>query len=238
MKRALASVLVAGLGLAAFSTVSFAGANANAKLLLHLNTTTTKLTCGVRGTPSCVNVVSNGALYPTNYFAYLVVADGNQVAGLGGLQCGIQYNGALGAGVDVFSWTLCATLEFSSTGWPNAGGGNLITWDTATKCQRFVPAGNDPANGVTAAAGYFYMGAYTADVMQITPRPVDGQAKVADCLSNEDLIGGTGFPAGPPSHLGSASFSGAGNIAGYNPCGLPTPVANTTWSGIKGAYSK
>lgn len=237
MKRALASVLVAGLGLAAFSTASFAGANANAKLLLHITAKTTKNTCGTRGQPACNGVVSNGALYPTSYFTYLVVADGNQPAGIGGLQCGIQYNGTPGAGVDVFTWNLCATLEFVSTGWPNAGGGNLITWDTATKCQRFVPAGNDAQNGVAAAAGYFYMASYTPDVMAITPRPVDGQAKVADCASNEDLIGGTGFPVGPPSHLGSASFSSAGNISGYNPCGLPTPVANTTWSGIKSAYS-
>lgn len=233
MKRALASVLVAGLGLAALSTVSFAGPNDNAKLMIHLLSTTTKAQCGARATPQCGAMNTSGSLYPTSYFAYLVVTDGNATSGIGGLQCGVTFNGAPGAGVDVFGWTLCATLEFVSTGWPQSGGGNLITWDTASKCQRFEPGG--AGTGVTAAAGYFYCGAYSADVMALTPRPVDGTAKVADCLSNETVIGGTGFPVNVASHLGTVKFGGG---AGYNPCGAITPVQSTTWSNIKAGYTK
>lgn len=240
MKRALASVLVAGLCITGASTVSFAGANANAKILLHVLPTTSKNPCtrsvASPSAAACNAISFNGlSLYPTNYYAYLLVTDGNQAAGIAGLQCGIQYNQALGAGVDVFTWTNCATLEFSSTGWPASGGGNLITWDNTAKCQRTIPAGNDPLNGVVAVAGYFYMGAYTPDLMRVTPRPVDGQAKVGDCAGNEDLIGGLGYPAVAPSHLGIAAFGQAG---GYNPCGLPTPTQATTWSGIKGQYKQ
>ncbi len=163
--------------------------------------------------------------------------DGNAAAGIGGVQCGIDYNPAAGAGVDIFSWTLCGSLEFPSGGtngpWPAAGSGNLITWDTA-HCQRTEPGGSGA--GVSAAAGYFYLSAYSPDVLQIIPRPVDGQAKVADCNASEDLIGGTGFPPGVSSHLGSARFTASGQIPGYNPCGIPVNVQPTTWSHIKGLY--
>lgn len=178
------------------------------KLLIHLATKTTKSTCGTRGAVACDQVKTAGALYPTVYFAYLMVAGADAAAGVGGLQCGLQYDGRAGFGVDVFSWNLCATLEFVSTGWPASGGGNLITWDTATKCQRFEPGGT--GTGVSAAAGYFYMGAYTPDLLRVTNRPVDGKAKLADCVSNEMLL----FT----SDLGAANFTAAGNVPGINSC--------------------
>jgi hypothetical protein len=106
------------------------------------------------------------------------VAQGDAVSGVGGLQCGITYDPAAHAGVDVFNWTLCASLEFPSSGpngaWPAAGSGNLITWDGAFRCQRTQPDGS----GVVAAAGYFYCAAYSTDRLELIPRPVDGQAKV------------------------------------------------------------
>ena len=44
--------------------------------------------------------------------------------------------------------------------------------------SRFEPGG--AGTGVSAAAGYFYMAAYTPDMLRVTPRPVDGRAKLAD----------------------------------------------------------
>lgn len=224
MKRILAPLLVAGVGLALLPGISQAGANANAKIQLHLATTTTKNACAAGRIPPCFSMVTNGSLYPTIYFAYLLVADGNATAGVGGLQCGITYPGGTGGGsnspINVYSWSLCATLEFPSTSWPAPGGGNLITWDTASKCQRLEPGG--AGTGVVAAAGYFYLAAYGEGTLAVIPRPVDGKAKVADCASNEDLIAGVGFPGSVASHLGSAKFSAGGNIHGANPCaGLP-----------------
>lgn len=239
MKRALASVLVAGLGLTALSAVSFAAPNTQAKIIIHLAAPTTKAACTRSvANPSCQNVLNRGNLYPTLYFANLLVMDGDAVGGISGLQCGIQYNAAPGQGVDVFGWTLCATLEFASAGpngpWPASGSGNLITWDASTKCQRTEPGG--PGTGVVANAGYFYCASYTPDQIQVIPRPVDGVAKVADCASNEFVIGGVGFPVGPPSHLGACAFSANGVTTAYNPCGQPTPVEPTTWSNVKGLY--
>lgn len=220
MKPSLAPLLLAGLGLALLPGVSQAGANANAKIQLHLATTTTKNACAATRIPPCFSMVTNGSLYPTIYFAYLLVADGNATAGVGGLQCGISYPGGTGGGsntpINVYSWSLCATLEFPSTGWPAPGGGNLITWDTASKCQRLEPGG--AGTGVVAAAGYFYLAAYGEGRLAVTPRPVDGLAKVADCASNEDIVA-SGVSS---THLGSADFSAGGVNRGANPCaGIP-----------------
>src|SRR5512140_3523843 len=125
MKRVLASVLVAGLATMALSTLSFAGPNANAKIQLHLAAPTTKAMCTrTIAKPACSAIVTHGNLYPSLYFAYVLVTDGDATAGIAGLQFGIQYHGALGAGVDVYTWTLCAALEFQqpSPVWPANGG--------------------------------------------------------------------------------------------------------------------
>jgi hypothetical protein len=185
----------------------------------------------------CNGYTVNGApLYPPSLYTYLLVVNGSVAEGVAGVQCGIAFNPTVGAGVDVFGWTLCATLEFASTGWPQSGGGNLITWDSVTRCQT---SGNAQL-GVVAVAGYFYMGAYSNDVMRVTPRPVDGFAKVANCGSVEDIpYGGAPTDAATPSttFLGAVGF-GPGSV-GINPCGRerPVPVENATWSGVKSLIS-
>lgn len=197
-------------------STAHAGPNANAKILLHLLAPTTKNVCGRSdATPNCSGIVTAGGFYPQSYFAYLLVADGDSVAGIAGVQCGVSYNGTPNAGVDVYSWTNCATLEFTSTGWPDSGGGNLITWDKTTRCQRFEPDG--PGTGVLAVAGYFYCAAYGADTLRVVPRPVDGLAKVADCAALEDTVASAYAPATWVS-LGRAVFSLAGDVSGWNPC--------------------
>jgi hypothetical protein len=236
MKRALASVLVAGLATVAMSTESFAGANADAKIQLHILGTTTKGGCTrLSATPGCQAIVTQGALYPALYFTHVLVTDGNAAAGVAGVQFGIQYTGpgaTDGSGVDIYAWTLCATLEFltPSPAWPNSGAGTLITWDSTTRCQRFEP--NGAGTGVVANAGYFYMAAYGPATMGITPRPIDGLAKVADCAASEDIVEGVGTPR-TPSHLGTVAFGGG---SGYNPCGINTPTETTTWSNVKSLY--
>jgi hypothetical protein len=146
---------------------------------------------------------------------------------IAGLQCGITYqNGSPGAasdgqGIDIFDWTLCASLEFPSTGdqpWPEPGSGNLITW-SLDHCQ----------TGVTAVAGYFYLGAYGVDQLRLIPRPIDNLAKLAHCNASEILIS--------PGDLGVASFSSGARIRGCNPAVVGNceaiSVRTTTWSGIK-----
>jgi hypothetical protein len=230
MKR-FATALLAGVALFAFSSESFAGANANAKVALHIGSVTTKNNC-LRGLVACQNIVTQGGLYPPNlYFTYALVTDGDAAAGISGVQFGVDHNtgGTVSdaVGFDSFGWTLCATLEFQTPGpaWGSTGSGNLITWNG---CEVTEPGG--AGTGVVAVAGYWYSGAYSPDCLSATPRPVDNAGKVADCSAVEDIITGT------PSHFGQVCFGTAG--AGYNPCGLITPVENTTWSAIKGSYSK
>ena len=231
---AIAAALVFGTLTLSATTAGAKSFDDKPKILLHLKALTTKNQCTTWGNlTDCKEAVTKGLLAaPTTgpfYFMYMLVANGNlrgsdiggQDLGIAGVQMGVQYNGAANAGVDVFTWNLCATLEFSSTGWPASGGGNLITWDSTNKCQK----------GDVSIAGYFYCGAYTADNFAITTRPVDGAAKVADCSSNEIPL--------TPGDLGFASFSTDGGANSCNPCiaSCTTPVEATTWSKIKGSYT-
>ncbi len=199
----------------------------NAKIFLHVTAPTAKNACATQ--PVCSGAAAQvPGLVPTAYFAYVMVGDGYtngaSRSGIGGIQFGIRYNNTPNAGVDIYSWAHCATLEFPSTGWPAPEGGNLITWDGTNNCQRTLVD-----FGAAAVAGYFYLGAYSTDQLQIIPRPVDNAAKVANCYGAESLIAGSGANVFP-SPLGVAGFGGVG---GYNPCGLVVPVENTTWSRIK-----
>ena len=144
--------------------------------------------------------------------------------GVAGVQFGIDYDGANGAGCDVSSWRSCADLEFQGTGWPGDYTGNLVTWDFGDNCQ----LGEDVGGLAPVLVGVFEVITYSGDTFSIIPRPVDGLAKVADCTAAEnDLTGNV------PSALGTVTF-GAGT--GYNPCSAPVPVARTTWGSIKTLY--
>jgi hypothetical protein len=119
-------------------------------------------------------------------------------------------------------------MEFPTAGpnqWPRPGGGNMITWDTTTRCQ----------SSQMAVAGYFYLAAYSADRLSVIPRPVDGRATVANCQAYETVLS--------DSELGYVSFSSTAGTAGCNPCtadcrGRTIPVIPTTWGGIKALYSR
>lgn len=191
------------------------------KLLLHVRPVTTKNLCTWGNLNDCQQAVTRGQTDPTGnlpYYVYLLAATGpyrsvtlggNDI-GLAGLQLGLNYDGGANSGVDIFGWTLCATLQFAAGGWPSPGSSNLITWDSFTVCQK----------GEVGIAGYFYVAAYSPDVLGIVPRPIDNLAKVAACTNAEvDLNLGD---------LGSVRFTTAGTTDGCNPCiqscsGAPPP---------------
>ncbi|MDZ4804652.1 MAG: hypothetical protein SGI90_07335 [Candidatus Eisenbacteria bacterium] len=225
--------LSALLALAFFAPVASATTFDNKpKLLLHVRATTTKSPCTTAGFLSnCQTATTAGTLVTSVsgpfYFVYLLAARGS-LTDLAGLQCGISYQGnqpaniSDGIGIDVFGWSLCATLEFVTTGpnaWPRPGGGNLITWDASSRCQ----------SGDSGVAGYFYVGAYSTDQMSVTRRPVDNKAAVVRCNATEP-------PALGISDLGTATFNNSGT-GGCNPClincSAPVGVENTTWSVVK-----
>lgn len=237
MKRALfavvlGTVVAATLGAGAASAFD----NKQAALALHIAPVGPP-TCVVPGLRSATlrqqtNVLSIPGVGPY-YYMYLVACNASDSTKVGGIECGIQYNGVVNSTGDptapfvVFSWTNCGSLEFQSTGWPASGGGNAITW-TALTCPgtRSEPL---VKYSVIAVAGYFYVGAYAPTQVYITPRPVSGTAAVADCQARTDFISGL-----IPTHLGSAGFG----LVGFNPCGAPTPVQSSTWSNIKGLYNQ
>lgn len=149
--------------------------------------------------------------------------------GIGGAEFGITYPGGYApAGgltpICVFDWVSCGDLQFPSTNWPEPGGGNLVTWQVS-RCS--TP--NLSFNTSYALAGYFYLAAYAPAAISLTPRPVSGRAKVADCQGREfdftSLLGG--------AYLGRVGF---GSQGGWNGCLHGLPVKSSTWSGLKATY--
>lgn len=213
MKLVIRSFVFAA-GLALVAGPSFAGLNQNAKIFAHLGPVVAKNACA-QLPADCRNAVVTGNV-GSFYHLYVGVGNMDDSVGVAGCQFGIQYLDAGSVGVDVFSWTKCATLEFATGNWPLNHSGNLITWDPMNSCQR------GPA---PAMAGYFYVGIYSADRFALIPHPIDGRIKVANCASVEDDLTGQS-----PSPAGYVDF---GTGPGYNPCSTIVPVAVTTWSGVK-----
>ncbi len=170
---------------------------------------------------------------------YLVVAQGNPDPGVAGLSCGILYNNGEtghatmtdGEGVDLFSWSPCASGLYPVPPYPDpddfpaSGGGHRMTWNAVTDCQTAV-LGND---GVHTVAGSFYVFAYSDDVFEITPNRTiadhPDEFQVGDCdLQLTDLP--------YPEAAGAVAF---GTGTGYNPC-QAVPVRPTTWSRLKIRY--
>ncbi len=203
-------------------SAALAGPNANAKILVHVRPKTTGNRCGDAASvaPSCSAINTRGGIIAPpapGLFIFLLVHEAN---GISAMRCAPAFP----ADLQIFSWTRCAdadTVTDNGGSWTTSGLGNLITWDT---CQL----------GTVVCAGYFYVGAYAPCTFAITGDPVDGLATVASCDSTIDIISGPGGPH--PSHLGYASFSPGAVTPGYNPCGLNTPVMNSTWSSIKLNY--
>lgn len=147
------------------------------------------------------------------YFVYLVAARGS-ADGFKGLSCGIEYDPAGQSGVEVNSWSQCSDgLEILYAGangqWPASGAGIRTTWST---CQLNAIAPDD----VHAVAGFFYIFAYSDDVMRITPNYVaepTPELEVVDCALATTVLDST-------VSLASAEFGGEGSLA-YDPCCSP-----------------
>jgi hypothetical protein len=214
-----AVAILAGVSGSAYAAES----NYDAVIAMHIAVYNAKSVCEVTR-PNCLALTTSAP--PGWYNVYVMIGNVSDSLGIGGVQFGIDYDGDVGVGADILAWANCGDLEFSSGGsdgqptWPAAGSGNLITWDFNTNCQ------TEAAGAILV--GVFQMAAYSDDCLAVTPRPVDGKAKVASCFGAEmDITGRT------PSHLGFVCF-GAGE--GYNPCSLIVATRHTTWGSIKTLY--
>ena len=103
-------------------------------------------------------------------------------------------------------------------------------WDG---CRRSEPGG--AGTGVITPAGYFYCATYSRDDLRLIPSSLTGVATVKSCSGIIDTVESTAAPR-PVSHLGYARFSASGTELGYNPCGLNTPIEESTWGKIKASY--
>jgi len=231
MKRALLGLLVActTLGLA---SVALAGENANAAISLHVTKPTTKAAqCGsfayrtdqtnpfdVKGQP-CPHGL--GA-----FDVWVVVCNGSDSVGIAGAEYGIAYDGALGSGADVESWRSCSDLEFPSDDWPASGSGNLQTYADCQVTDLYPTL----TKAAFAVLGVLHVTAYGQDKLEITPRPVTGYLKVADCQAIEDDL-----TSAAVSRKGAATF--CSNRQGYNFCKYGVLAGGqTTWGNLKNLY--
>jgi len=211
MTRALPAVPVALFALLLLPASAFSGTNPDARIAIHLGTPASKAPCS-DGLVSCSNITTSGGLYPPNvYFAYVLVVNGGSGGGISSASFGIDYDDTPSSGVDIFSWASCGDSQFPEPGWPAAGTGNRVTFDAALNCQTTEPGG--PGSGVVANLGYFYVGAYTAGSLTITPDPLEGVSRVFDCNEAADIIAPVDSCYFYP--FGVADFGGG---SGFNPC--------------------
>jgi hypothetical protein len=215
MRKLILPVIL--FGSLVLASAALAGPNANAKILLNVRASSTHNTnpCSdPSSAPSgCNTINTSGKVTPINSFGQYVYLLVEEAAGVSALDCGISFTGS---DPSFFTWYLCADADTTTNGWTS--GGNRISWDT---CQL----------GTVVCAGYFYVGAYAPCRLEVVADPVDNRATVIDCANNTDIVSGLHV-----SHLGYANFSVGGTVPGYNPCGLNTPVMNSTWSSIKLNY--
>ena len=202
------------------------------KLLLHVGPAGRSNSCGSLVLESPEDVSTRGGLSAAGgpfYNVYLIASRGT-LPTIGGLECGITYeNGEPGdmrngAGIDILEWTLCASAQIpagQAPVWPAPGSGNMIAWDVSTDCQ----VGNK------AVAGYFYLAAYSADALRLTPPPGQSEAHMVAC-----------DPISVPmsaADLGYVRFSSDTSVKGCNPvleaCAV-VPVRAATWGGIKALF--
>lgn len=242
-------LLLAGLllGGACLATSSFAGPNANAKVLIHVSRWHGPKNAWMAGgtypyctnttvRPACSGILTRGELYPPGLYPYTVIlaTDGDAAVGFGTMECSIDYDPTWGVGVDVFGWFTCyefATMAGPYGDWPAPQSTLLVKWNGFTaECQTDEPGGS--GTGVIAVAGFLYTGAYSADILRVIPSPASGVVRVTTCAGVPDTVAGAGVIR-VPSHLGYAAYSLNQTEPGYNPCGLATPVVNTTWSRLK-----
>ena len=213
IKTSLLFAVIPGL----LSSVAQAGTNDQAKIAVHLRAPVSKGSpCTALPPPPCNPGESNlnvqGSI-GSAYHLYLLVLDGNPISGVAGASLGISYNDSLGRGLDVYSWSRCADLEFpggpEGVNWPASGSGNVLTWDSSTHCQNRSASGDNNA-GVSAILGVFYVYAYSNDVFSVTRREYvpSPDFAVSDCVS---------FQSNPafPENAGQIGF---GSEQGRDPC--------------------
>jgi len=175
----------------------------------------------------CTEYAVNSPLGPS--LVYVVVAQADPAKGIGSARFGIDYDGRPGGttGLQYVQMTYCADgLYFPDTGefgeFPAPKAGVTVLWSPGS-CQREVIGDH----GVHAVVGAFYVYAYSADLMQLTPH--NNLSNHVPELSFGDCVGGFTnlldvFPANAVSSLLGRVQFGEGT-GGYTPCSETLPCS-------------
>ena len=235
------AILLPALVLLAAVSPALAQDHRDASVGFYLEEANKYPVCSKIEPPSCADgtVPLNGELY-VGYYAFLCVFNANAQLGIAGLQCAIEFDDARRSGVDIDSWTSCANgLDIPHDGWGQiSGDGNTITWNLSSGgCQRDEPGGF--GSGVTAVAGFFYLTAYSEDLLKVVPWRGTDSGSVAPALKVIDC--GDGETRGAETtlandHGGSLGFSDDGSVVGNLPC-VQRVQEETTWGGVKDLYN-
>lgn len=198
----------------------------NTKVALHVTTPPAKAaTICTTNRPEipCSQYTTAGDA-PGAFLVYLTTAQTSST-GINSLSCGIEYDPAPSQGVDVLQWYFCSDgVDYPSGGanglWPASGGGNRMTWLT---CQNTEVS----PDGVQAIWGAFYVYAYGADDLRVTPNYNVGLEPELKAV----LCGGQPVDLYPFGSTGQASFSAGATAPGVNPClGISFPCLLSTGS--------
>jgi len=173
---------------------------------------------------------------------YVVIAHAG-LEGVAAASFGVDYAGRAGqhVGIDpaLTQWTGCANgLQFSNSGgngeFPAPGGGLRITWLLPNSCANEV-IGNA---GVHAVVGAFYIYAYSADIMRLTPNNnlISGgpELAVASCLGQTTDF----LQIWPPNIIYQfLAKVGIGGAPSSDPCADHfQDTSFTTWGKLKTHY--
>lgn len=179
----------------------------DAKIFIHLtpDTEERRLNCYTHGVESAATdaKVTGEVSDKNGYYAYILVSGVNTEVGITGVQFGIAYDPEENSGVDIDYWQDCALMEWHEDDWPQAGAGNLLTWNQENGCQK----------DEVIVVGFFHLYAHSPDQFRIIPRPVDDKALVAACgltpQNYKDYVS-----VFKPENMGRVGFGGKD---GYNP---------------------
>lgn len=233
-----------------FSSVVTAGME-NARFALHRVDPPSKIgslcstyTPNYNGIP-CVDYTVTGPA-PGASIVYLVIGQGG-TEGIAAVSFGIDYDGRAGEhmGIDptTVTWNSCvSSAEYKNDGgfgpWPNPKGGVRMSWSRLTHCQTEVIG----SYGVHALLGWFYLYAYSEDILRLTPNNnLESGSELIVCNCDDpDIVNPCTNLLGlypPQLHdflTGRVHFGGDGS-PGYTPCGVTRSQA-TTWGKLKKTY--
>ena len=113
-----------------------------AKIALHVTAPTTKIPCGPSSLSCSVassSIVTQGAL-DQEYRVYVLLDNNNAASGIVEVTIGVDYDAAIGSGVDVLEFQPCAQNTTPIGDWPEPGSELRMSY---LSCQALEPPPND-----------------------------------------------------------------------------------------------